>query len=352
MWNRLVYARNRVRVSLLNETSIILPGAPIRHSEAVVVLPAAIDSSVRDKGLHRWLARADLVFQDKPQEILPRALRAICVPATKDGLAALRLWGQTGNRPNGWIAAADPVHIEAGLDHLRLHCLWPDEWQDRELRVLFDELQTALADDDTLGFVCIGACGYLRGDTPMPTALLSPASMNGRDLRDSLPADPTATNYHRLLSEIQMSLHNSPINQQRAEQGKRAINSLWIWGGGTVSPEQSRDVPPLFADDAVFRGYWHSCCGATHDWQGDLDNCIEQSPRGFVAVTPDAAESAEEHEESLNKYLHDLRRILKNSELRQLHLVFRNGLTASMRPRQIMRFWRRNSPIIDQGIME
>jgi hypothetical protein len=108
----------------------------------------------------------------------------------------------------------------------------------------------------------------------------------------------------------------------------------------------------LFADDAVFRGYWHSCRGATHDWQGDLDNCIEQSPRGFVAVTPDAAESAEEHEESLNKHLHDLRRILKNSELRQLHLVFRNGLTASMRPRQIMRFWRRNSPIIDQGIME
>ena len=317
-----------------------------------MVLPAAIDSSVQDKGLHRWLTRADLVVQDEPQEILPRVLRAISLPATTDGLAALRFWGQTGDCPNGWIAAADPVHIEAGLDDLRLHCLWPDEWQDRELRLLFDELRCALADDDTLDFVRIGARGYLRGDTPMPTALLSPTSINGRDLRDRLPADPTSASYHRLLSEIQMILHNSPVNQQRAEQGKRAINSLWIWGGGTVSPHQSRDIPPLFADDAVFRGYWHSSRGATHAWQGDLDNCIEQSPRGFVAVTPDAAESADEHQESLHKYLHDLRRILKNSELRQLQLVFRNGLTARIRPRQIMRFWRRNSSIIDQGIVQ
>ena len=149
-----------------------------------------------------------------------------------------------------------------------------------------------------------------------------------------------------------MILHNSPINQQRAEQGKRAINSLWIWGGGTVSPDQPRDIPPLFADDAVFRGYWYSSRGATHAWPGDLDNCMEQSPGGFVAVTPDTAESADEHEESLNKYLHDLRRILKNSELRQLQLVFRNGLSARVRPRQIVRFWRRNSPIIEQGMTE
>lgn len=352
MWNRLVYARYTVIVALLIETSIILPGAPIRISEAVVVLPAAIDSLLRDKGLHRWLARADLVFEDQPEEILPRVLRAISVPATADSLAALRFWGQTGDRPNVWIAAADPVHIEAGLDHLRLHCLWPAEWQDRELRLLFDELQAALEDDDTYGFVRIGARGYLRGDTPMPTALLSPANINGRDLRDCLPAEPTATNYHRLLSEIQMILHNSPINQQRVEQGKRAINSLWIWGGGTVSPGKPRDIPPLFADDAVLRGYWYSSRGATHAWQGDLDSCIEQSPRGFVAVIPDVAESKDEHEESLNKYLRDLRRILKNSELRQLQLVFRNGLVARIRPRQVMRFWRRNSTIFDQGLTE
>jgi hypothetical protein len=352
MRNRLVYARDRVRVSRLNETSVNLPGAPIRHSEAVVVLPAAIDSSVTDKGLRRWLARADIVVQDEPQEILPRVLRAISAPATTDGLAALRLWGQTGDRPNAWITAADPVHIEAGLDHLRLHCLWPDEWQDRELRLLFDELQEALADDDTLGFVRVGARGYLRSDTPMPTALLSPANINGRDLRDRLPTDPTATNYHRLLSEIQMILHNSPVNQQRAEQGKRAINSLWIWGGGTASPDQPRDIPPLFADDAVFRGYWYSSRVATHAWPGDLENCTEQSPSGFVAVTPDAAESADEHQETLNRYLRDLRRIMKNSELRQLQLVFRNGLTASIRPRQMMRFWRRNSPFVEQGMTE
>ena len=31
------------------------------------------------------------------------------------GLAALRFWGQTGERSDAWIAAADPVHLEARL---------------------------------------------------------------------------------------------------------------------------------------------------------------------------------------------------------------------------------------------
>lgn len=266
------------------------------------------------------------------------------MPATNDGLAALRLWGQTGDRPTVWIAAADPVHIAAGMDHLRLHCLWPEEWQDRELRVLFDELQSALADDDSLGFVRLGTRGYLRGNSSMPTALLSPASINGLKITNELPAGPEAATFQKLFSEIQMTLHNSPVNQQRAEQNKRAINSLWIWGGGMAAERQARDIPPLFADDAVVRGYWNSSCAVIEPWPGTLDGCVERAPQGFVAVTPDSVASAEEHADLLSTYLRDLRRILKNSELRQLKVLFRNGLTAILSASQVFRFWRRNTP--------
>lgn len=279
-----------------------------------------------------------------PQEMLSRVVDTVGQPACSDGVAALRFWGQTGARPTIWIAAADPVHLEAHLDHLRLQCLWPGEWRDQELQQLFDELQAALATDDVIGFIRLRSCGYLRGDTPMSTAMFSPQTVNGCNPLDVLPAGAAAARYQALLSEIQMTLHDSGVNQRREDQGLRAINSLWIWGGGTASETLPRELPPLFADDAVLRGYWLSSAGEAESWPESLDPCIAQAARGFVAVLPDQGATVEEHAETLSQYLRDLRCMLKHSELRGLTLLFRHGLTARIRPRQIFRVWRREMP--------
>lgn len=287
-----------------------------------------------------------------PQEILSRVVDAVAQPACSDGIAALRFWGQTGERPTLWIAAADPVHLEAHLDHLRLQCLWPGEWQDPELQQLFDELQGALAENDDIDFIRLRSCGYLRGDAPMSTVLFSPQTVNGCNPVDVLPDGAAAARYQALLSEIQMTLHHSIVNQRREEQGLRAINSLWIWGGGTAAETCSRDLPPLMADDAVLRGYWLSSEGDVGSWPGNLEQCGAQAARGFVAVAPDQAATAEEHTETLSQYLRDLRRMLKHSELRDLTLLFRHGLTACIRPRQIFRVWRREMPDFHASVSE
>lgn len=312
-------------------------------------MPAFVDGSVLDQGVRRWLARADLEYGAEPQEILPRVLREIDQEPYSDGLAALRFWGQTGDRPAVWMAAADPVHLEAQLDHLRLRSLWSDEWQQEELRQLFDELQTLLADDDAVGFIHIGSCGYLRSDLPMPTAALSPELANGCNPVDVLPTGAAANRYQALLSEIQMALHHSPINQRRESRDLRAINSLWVWGGGLAPDEIVRDVPPLFADDATLRGYWMSSRGDIESWPGSLAQSTAQDSSGFVAVAPDQASSAAEHAEMLTGYLRDLRQMLRHSDLRRLTILFRQGLTAHIRPRQIFRVWRREIAFLSSG---
>jgi hypothetical protein len=38
--------------------------------------------------------------------------------------------------------------------------------------------------------------------------------------------------WYKLLNEIQMFMHQHPVNQQRIQRGLVAINSLWFWGGG------------------------------------------------------------------------------------------------------------------------
>ena len=125
----------------------------IQNPEAIVVLPAAADGSVGDKRVRAWLARADLEWPEAPQEILPRVVAAIGQPASNEGHAALRFWGQTGDRPTDWMAAADPVYLDVRLDHVRLRRLWPNEWQDQEWQQLMAELQATLAADGEPGIV-------------------------------------------------------------------------------------------------------------------------------------------------------------------------------------------------------
>jgi hypothetical protein len=36
------------------------------------------------------------------------------------------------------------------------------------------------------------------------------------------------------MNEIQMLLHDHPVNQAREARGERAINGLWCWGGGKL----------------------------------------------------------------------------------------------------------------------
>ena len=178
----------------------------------------------------------------------------------------------------------------------------------------------------------------------MPTALFSPEVVNGCDPSDFLPIGPDAAHYQTLFSEIQMTLHNSTINRRREEQRSRAINSLWVWGGGTLSKALDRDIPPLFADDKMLIGYWQSASGEVHPWRDSLEHCISQAPHGFVAVMPDRHASNAERAATLTTNLRDLRQFLKNSGLRALTLLFRHGLTACIRPRQIFRIWRRDVP--------
>ena len=103
---------------------------------AVVVLPAVSGSRLTDPSLKRWLARSDIRQLDGPQELLASILGALNLPYPESGLGALRMWGQTGDRPTVWIAAADPVYLEPRLDHLCLHAQDAETAPAADLRTL------------------------------------------------------------------------------------------------------------------------------------------------------------------------------------------------------------------------
>jgi hypothetical protein len=312
-------------------------------SAAVVVLPAVGGGRLVDSVLRRWLARSSPEQMSDSTELLACILDTLNMLVPDAGLAALRMWGQTGDRPSAWIAAAEPVYLEPRLDHLCLHSQSSESVPTSDLRPLFDHLQRSLADDSEFGFARIGAYGYISAVDPMATASLPAYAIDQQKPDEFMPSGEAAASYRNLISEVEMALHDHEVNQVRQAIGLAPVNSLWLWGGGAAPEQTTAPHPPLFADDPLLKGYWYSRTGVVAPWPGTIAQCLEASVAGFVAVVP----NSEDDEENLHRCLDELRAALNSGRLRSLTLIFRDGIKVNVLKQHSMRFWHRSSPLLE-----
>ena len=315
-------------------------------AHAIVVLPPGAYGRLGAAGPRRWLSRGRVSFATPDSEVLLSVLSVIDAPLPDCGLAPFRFWGQTGERSNSWIAAADPVHFETRLRHLVVRAFIPGEVPVTELRALFETLQSELGTDGGCAFARIGPYGYLRGAESVAVPAVSASIADGRAPDEFAPSGDRARSYHQLQGELQMLLHEHAVNQRREHDGLRVINSLWFWGGGVAPEREERPLATLFANDPLLAGYWKSCAAATHSWQGDLQHCLSVAADDFIAVVPevDTANGAD----ILVDCLEQLRLQLRRGDLTHATLVFRDGLTVEISRRDLVKFWRGISPMLKE----
>ncbi len=311
---------------------------------AVVVLPPVRGGRLTDPGLRRWLAHGRVSRCAKREPLIATLLGVLGRQPPATGIAALRMWGQTGDRPTVWIAAADPVYLEPRLDHLCLHALGAGAVPAAELSVLMDHLQATLGNDADFGFARVGAYGYLRPDRPLETSASSPGVIDQDMPNRYMPSAASAARYRKLVSEIEMALHDHPVNLDRGMRGLKPVNSLWLWGGGFAPEQLTQPLLPLFADDPLLRGYWMSVTGVSEPWPGSIGACLEASVAGFVAVAPEVDDP-----DGLARWLAELRSALLSRRLERLDILFRDGIRAELRRSDAVRFWRRRS-LLDEGL--
>ncbi len=311
------------------------------NSTAIVVLPPA--SGVEDTGLRRWLARSNLSAATERRELLGSILRELDIERPEQGLAAMRMWGQTGDRPTVWIAGADPVYLEPRLDHLRLHALTGSSVSPAELRELIDHLQKTITRGTGFGFARLGARCYLRSEKPVATAPVPAYIVDGGQPGEFLPVDGDAAAFRGLQGEIEMALHDHEVNQRRIAAGRRPVNSLWLWGGGFAPERETRPLPPLFASNPLLHGFWESSNAPADRWPGHIDDCLQTVDGGFVAVVP----AGHDDPPFMADCLRHLREALKSRGVDRLVLLFRDGRRADVRRSHALRFWRRGSGFLE-----
>jgi hypothetical protein len=149
-----------------------------------------------------------------------------------------------------WLRA-DPVHLSPQRDRLTLldaSVLNPGAQDAAEL---ITALNRHFAGDDLVFQAPHPARWYLRapGAPRLATRELSLAA--GRDIAGALPAGDDSPRWRQVLNEIQMLLHEHPVNQRRESRGALPINSVWPWGGGRRTPVSGRHFSHVAGENAL-----------------------------------------------------------------------------------------------------
>ncbi len=186
-------------------------------------------------------------------------------------------------------ARAEPVHLLAAIDHLQLAAPVPQPLEPAESAELIDTLNRHLAGS---GFSLHARphSGWLCECPPgLEFTGTEPVAAVGRNLRDFLPAGRDAVRVRSLVNELQMVLHEHPVNVRRAAVGRATVNSVWLWGTGVTGSPQGTTADLLLTDDDWLAGLWRLHAGRVRP-ADELARAVgEEDANLRVAIAPPAS---------------------------------------------------------------
>ncbi|PKO59470.1 MAG: hypothetical protein CVU25_02060 [Betaproteobacteria bacterium HGW-Betaproteobacteria-19] len=151
-----------------------------------------------------------------------------------------------------WLCA-DPVNLSFAREHMLLGEFPPDELSASEVSGLVAALNDTFSDLGRFE-ASTPTRWYLRLGRPTQAQLYPLHDVIGRPIKHFLPEGNDARLWQRTMNEVQIVLHNHPINQARETAGLRPVNSLWFWGAGHLDATVRSPLPAVQGSDPVTLG--------------------------------------------------------------------------------------------------
>jgi hypothetical protein len=283
-------------------------------------------------GWRAWLARG--AGRAELAAAAPAAVAALCTPASAAGFV--------------WLAT--PVHLVTDLTSLHL--------QQRGLLRLPPTTLRVLAEDFARVFHGSGfkleplpSGGFLVGAPAASAAdTLEPARLIGMDIGAALPASAAL---RRLGAELEIWLHEHPVNLGRIERGELPVSTLWVWGGGIAAHLPAAALPtalPLdrsYGSDPYLDGLACASGARTRKLPERIADLL-QAPARRIVIVVDLAEHLEAHHAlgaaaalaALDaRWILPATRLVARGAVRTLRVVANNRCLSFMR-RDRLRLWR------------
>ena len=222
----------------------------------------SLQTKDESQGVEAWLCKAFGVEKQQDLPVAPLTLLA----------------DKAGNieTVDGYWLRADPVHLRVEHDQVVLA-------DSRTFRISLEEacqfvevINKHFAEDSPsplcgindkrklISFLPLCADRwylYMQRTPLIHTQLLSEVAV--KNINDYFPYGTEEMFWRGILNEIQMLLHEHPLNQDREERGDLALNGIWFWGGGVIPKLVTSPYEHVWSND-IFPRALAKACGANY----------------------------------------------------------------------------------------
>ncbi len=255
--------------------------------------------------------------------------------AEKYPSAAVMRTGATNERAEGFWLRVQPIHFVAGLDRITTVVLRGVGRMTATERSSLDpvfaqhlqstELELHAANDEWL----------LRSSAPLRLQTVTPEFAAANPSADILPRGADAGPIRRLMTEMQMLLHEHPVNGRRQTRGAPAINAVWVHGEGILSDVSSVSLPAGYGEDPFLRGIYRLHDQTVGAKPADAKALLAQSRGPTVAVI-----DARDLDVLETQWLAPLARALLSGAISKLTLLL-DEWQVSVGRTDLFKLWRR-----------
>lgn len=296
-------------------TMLLLPER--RHAKATV--------------LDRWIALGDRL----PDAVSGNEVLLCEVFAFEGPLAVAALTRQldVGDAENKQWLRADPAWVRADMSTARMFAHGELGLSAAEIAALTPDLVALFAEHNLVFDTPTPARWYLAcPDSLSIPDFTDPDDALGDDLRlHALPG--VEGKFWRVLgNDIQVMLHNHPVNQNRVARGAVAVNGLWLWGGGRQPKSITCNADAYFGNDPLATALANAASLPTRSLDTlDSNAAARNAIIDLRNLRADALEAA----------IGNMAAFGIGSRIKMFAFTFASGERYRYRPSHRWRFWRR-----------
>jgi len=202
---------------------------------------------------------------------------------------------------------------------------------------------------------------YIVSDKAINIHTVPPEKVLGQSLKAYLLSGEDSQHWLNLFNEMQMILHQSPINKQRLAEKKLPINSVWFWGAGRavefsseIKEASSSALQPLIYTDNIFaKGLARIIRQQERDLPGEYQTVVGNHEREFIYIVEDLMQAVNNRDifswvgllqQFEKRYLQSLLKEIQSGHIKQVEFISPSGTKLFLSRKLLRRWWRRKLP--------
>ncbi len=313
-----------------------------------LTVDCALNSQLLDlqdnKAFNYLLSKAKVTQVNMPLEALTCSQFGLPTPSEMEPdypIAAIAAEADGLDVSDAFWLRADAVHLVLQRDCFSLGEPVPLSVEITDAQKIIASLNQHFSQDGLTFFIGNSGAYYVRSAQTLQIKTTLPSVAAGKNIHPFMPQGLAGGKWLSVLNEIQMLLHEHPVNLALEAKGEKAVNSLWLSGGGQMpkSAVLKNDADLVVANSAFYAGLAGLSVIQYQSVPADLNRLFSDENQHVRLQLSDVKNSFEL-----------MLTALKNRTIKQLSLnlgFYEKTLVAEITPLDTYKFWRSNKPILN-----